>query len=249
MDLNKNNKYQLIDDYLQGNMSIDDMDRFKAFMQTDNEISDNFQIIQELQESHDFNKASQDLNNTLLSIRNADVNQAPIQRKSKIAWFSLLLAIIIGGLFYFTNAMSSDKESRNKIIHQYALVEPLSLSTKSNDLQQSLLDIENLYNNKNYKQALPLISVYLEEKPRDLDILLAYGISLSEESEYIKANEIFSTIKSLKPRVKKHLWYAAINNLRAGKDELATSQLTTIVKEKSYKYLEAKELIQELMKE
>ena len=127
------------------------------------------------------------------------------------------------------------------------MAEPLDLITKGSIEQTSHIltkELQEAYNSGDYEKALPLIEDYLKEAPKDMDVLLAKGISLSELERYAEAHEAFDYIASLKPRVQKQKWYDAICYLKEGNKSQATVLLEELVNAKAYQSSEAAKLLE-----
>lgn len=248
MNLNENNKYQLIDDFLSGGMSKDDVDKFKAYMQGDSDLSLDINLINELEEATQFIPLSDQLKNTLSQIKQEE-GDVKGGKSSGLIIKTALVALILAGLlftmFKFFNPTETE-QSPTQMYLAYAEIEPLELTTKSAEAQFDLRALQDYYNAKDFQNALPEIDKYLTQKPKDLDILLAKGISLMNLNQLDQAQQVFSQISSLGPRVKKSQWFSALAYLKAGKSDQAKTLLTAIVETKSYNYQKAKTLLANL---
>lgn len=131
-------------------------------------------------------------------------------------------------------------------IQQMAMVEPLQLTTKSNSADLDIATMQTLFNEGNYVDALPLINNYLENKPNDLDVLLAKGITHYEEGHSAEAHAVFATMGSLQPRVKKHLYYDALTYIKENKVSKAKVILNDIVAANAYNYKAAQQLLEKM---
>lgn len=226
------NKYQLIEDYLSGALQNDELDKFKAFLQSDADLREEVRITSELEESFAFNQDEAQLRDTLSQIRK---DNAP----PKVAWKYLVMALILALTCFLLFRFFAPTVQNTQPIHlaeNYSQVEPLSLITKGAATKVDLREMQDLFNAKSYTKALPLIEQYLSDNPQDLDVLLAKGIALLETEQYQKADNCFSDIKAMNPRVKKYLWYSAISLLNQDKTSEATTILTEIVDKKLYNY-------------
>ena len=247
MNINDNNKYQLIDDYLSGGMTQKDIDSFKAFMQSDKDLAYDMNVVAEMQEASSFNVLENQLRDTLANIRTerTATDSSPKETTKTNPYKYLAFALVFAGLlFVMYSALGSNKNSNNKIEFQHlAMVEPLQLTTKSDLSLAEHREMQDLYNAANYKEALPMIESYLSTNPRDLDVLIAQGISFSELGRYNEAHTVFGTIKSLNPRVNKYLWYDAITYLKEGNQIEAKKLLEELSSSKGYNYKKALELL------
>ena len=248
MNHNDINKYALIDKYLTGGMTPNELDSFKAFLQSDKDFTAELNIISELQEASRFDKAQSDLRDTLSQIRANDVNVTDSVPKSS----NSLIYKVLGGLvllfvaMYFVVKLMASTTGLDKTpdLSQYAYVEPLELITKSNDVDVSKM--QTLFNEGDYNAAMPLINSFLNDNPRDLDVLLAKGMAQTELKQYDAAHKTYLQIQNMGPRVKKYLWFDALCYIKEGNTAKAETLLQHIVTEKSYNHADANHLLQNL---
>ena len=92
-------------------------------------------------------------------------------------------------------------------------------------------------------QCLTQIKFSSAAAPKDMDVLLAKGISLTELGKYKEAHQAFAYIKSLNPRLKKFQWFDAHCYLREGNTAQAKTLLEDLVATKAYNYKQAQELL------
>lgn len=244
MNIDDTNKFQLIDDYLNGGLSQDDADKFKAFMQSDRDLALDVNIVEELNESVRFGAAENELRNTLGSIRTEDTNRG--FNIVKPLFIAFLLGALLFTLFKFFGPAIDQPTQRNTVYQQYAMVEDLSLTTKSLDVDPNVRKLETAYNNQNYLEALPIIDNLLKVKPNDLDILLAKGIALMKTDQDEAALNVFQFITTLGPRVNKQNWYQALIYCKQGEKEKAKAVLNDIISTNDYNSAKAKEIIAKL---
>lgn len=248
MNINDNDKYQLIDDFLSGGMSAKEIDSFKAFMQSDKDLAYDMKVVAEIEEASSFNILENQLKDTLANIRTertVQKDQAKTETSKPQGLKYLVLALLtIGVLFLAYSIFTSQDNKSNQVIdyQQYAMVEPLQLTTKSELNIADFGAMQELYNAGSYREALPKLESYLIDYPRDLDVLLAKGIAFSELGEFEKAHTVFAKIKSMNPRVKKYQWYDALTYIKEGKLAEAKPLLEDLNKNKAYKFEQAQKL-------
>jgi len=255
MNLNQDNKYQLIDEYLEGGMSQTDIDKFKAFMQSDADLDLDVKMVTEIQEARAFSPLESQLRDSLSAIRKADVSAdttapahasvaqpAKTNNLVKYGITGLFLAAVLYLLFNVFGNMSQANQP-NDAYMQFAMVEPLHLTTKGELSQEDIQGMEKAYNDGEYATALALINKYLESNPNDLDVLNAKSVSLTEVGNFKDAHKTFRVIEALNPRVKKYAWNEAMAYLKQNKITPAKKLLTDIVNDKSYNYEQAKKLL------
>lgn len=233
------NKYQLIDEYLSGSMGQDDIDKFKAFMQSDADLRAETMILGEMEEMSSFATMEEGLRDTLKGIRNEAVPQ-----KSGINKFIKLgLAALLLGLLAYMVYPKLSTGANDDLLIQYASVEPLTLTTKSADLNMDLREMQDFYNAGNYSKALLPINNYLSAHPQDIDVLLAKGIALYQTGDYKAAQLTFDSINALQPRVAKHKWHSALAYIKAKDTAAAKVILEEIVLKESYNHEKAKQIL------
>lgn len=236
MKINADNKYELIDKYVSGVMDENEALEFSNIVASNDELSAEVNLVKELQELQDFTIQENNLKQTLHSFKKPEVNV------NKYLKSAIVLAVLGLLMMLFIKNFNSTKSA---VINSapIAMIEPLELATKAEESFENLRTMEELYNAQNYKSALPYLDKYLADKPEDLDVLLAKGISLMELDKFGEAQQEFEKIKSLNPRVKKYKWYLAINYMRQGKVAQSQEILKDIVANESYNAPAARKLL------
>jgi len=258
MNLNEHNKYELLDDYLAGGMSNDDIDKFRAFMQSDADMALDHQIVSEMMQAKAFEPKAADLRNTLASIRRTSAPTMTVEtstektsdplpsntRKGKMRYLYTALAMAASLLLLFSVYFNNGTDAGSATYELYAMAEPLNLNTKGEVTDLDLVSsLQEAYNNKDFAKALPQIEAYLKVAPRDMDVLLAKGITLTELGRYNEAHQVFGHISSLEPRLKKYQWFDALCYLKEGNKTEARKLLSDLVQSKSYNHDQAQKLL------
>lgn len=240
MKITADNKYDLIESYLSGDMEPQDTSVFESLMNQDEELSVDVNLVRELHDFREFSAQEEALKTSLQNIHSNSKEKSPVGVLKYIAIFSVLAI----GLFFLFKSFSA---GQNDIDYgPMAMIEPLEIVTKTDNDFKDLHEMQNLYNSGQYKSAYPYILSYLQENPADLDVHLAKGITLMEMDKYSDAHNVFETIGALKPRVQKYKWYMAINHLKQGDQAKAISILESIKKNQTYNYEQATSLLNSL---
>lgn len=251
MNLNDNNKYEILDKFLSGGMNRDDIDKFRAFLQSDADLAMDHQILAEMNEAKEFAPQEAALRSTLSSIKRNTTTAPqtklipePVQpKRSKTRYLYTAMALAASLVLLFS-ILLPQMANDGLEYDQYAMIEPLDLTTKSTVTDLTLTKgLQEAYNAKDYANALPQIESYLAAAPKDMDVLLAKGISLTELGKYKEAHQAFAYIKSLNPRLKKFQWFDAHCYLREGNTAQAKTLLEDLVATKAYNYKQAQELL------
>ena len=236
MKITEDNKYELIDNYISGQMEVDDVSLFESIIQEDESLHAEVNLVRELNDFQQFSIQEAELKTTLNTIRSRP------QSKSGIIKFLFVFLIAATLLFFFLKTLNP--ESVADSYAPLAMAEPLEIITKSDNNFKDLRVMQDLYNTQNYKSAYPYIISYLQSNPGDLDVILAKGISLMEMQKYSDAQDVYNQIETLNPRVKKYKWYMAINYMRQGQNDKANSLLKEIQAEQSYNHDKVSELLE-----
>ena len=236
MKITEDNKYELIDNYISGQMDVEDVSIFESFIQKDEDLHAEVNLVRELNDFQQFSVQEAELKTTLNNIRNKP------QPKGNVIKFLIFFVLAATILFLFLKTLNqgSVTESYGPI----AMAEPLEIITKSDNNFKDLRVMQDLYNSQEYKSAYPYILSYLQSNPGDLDVILAKGISLMEMEKFSDAHDVYSQIESLNPRVKKYKWYMAINYMKEGQNDKAKSLLSEIQSEQSYNHNKVSELLE-----
>lgn len=120
----------------------------------------------------------------------------------------------------------------------------LNFSARSGE-PASLDDLNQLYQTKQYGQALLLLKALYTTDSSQSKIGLAIGICLIEEGQYQAALQHFSTIKNKSfDLYQDHaFWYSALLQLRLDQPQEAKKELEVLIKKpQSYFYQQAKKL-------
>jgi len=236
MKISEENKYELFDQFISGQMNHEESLRFEALLKGDVSLLAEFNLVKELQKVKEFSIQEAKLKSTLSSIHSANTSKS---KWMKYAGFALLLSLL--SFLLFQTIQNQSKSSYQDI--PMAMFEPLELTTKSNEVQANLRTMQDLYNQKEFKKAMPYLLSHLESKPNDLDILLAQGIAHMELQQFSQADAVFDKISDLEPRVKKFRYYKSLNLLKQGRNSEAKILLKEIVNENGFGFEHAKKLI------
>lgn len=228
MKITEDNKYDLIDNYLSGNMDMEASELFESILLQNEELNIEVNLIRELNDFQEFSTQESDLRASL------DIIRRDNKPKGALVKFLLLFLIAAGLLFMFFKTLN--QESDSQAYSAMAMIEPLEIVTKDGSNFKDIRVMQDLYNSKEYKSAYPYILSYLQSYPADLDAILAKGISLMEMQKFSDAHNVFLQIEKLNPRVKKYKWYTAINYIKQGQREKAKTILKEIQSEQSYNY-------------
>jgi hypothetical protein len=175
----------------------------------------------------------------------ANSEQAPkgLTFSKNLRWIASIAALLVIGFFVFNNKQSSSKSMQELYASNYS-IEPVSMERGS--VQDSLQQIIELYTQKQYSQASPLLSVYCQAHPDKTDLQLANAICNLEQKNTPKAIELLqSIISSNTLYTEKAQWYLAMAYLQNGNKEKVNTLLQSFSKEHFY-YAKAQSILQSL---
>lgn len=238
MKITEDNKYELIDNYISGQMDMDISKSFESVLKSDEELAAEVNLIRELNDFQEFSIQESNLRTTLEKIKKSN------KPKGQLLKFLVVFLVAAGLLFMFLKTLNQDIDRSGYAA--IAMVEPLEIVTKDGSNFKDLRVMQELYNSEQYKSAYPYILSYLQSNPGDLDVILAKGISLMEMQKFSDAHNVYLQIKALNPRVKKYKWYMAINFIKQGQNEKAQNILNEIQSEQSYNYDKVSKILENL---
>jgi len=246
MSLDQNQK---IEDYLQNKLNAEERAAFEKQLSMDDGLKQEVELLSVVMKG--VKKSGKDqLKNRLQKIHNAQTQTTPATKTRRlwpmVAGIAASIALlIVGGIF-----MKNQKADPQMAFESF--YQPYSLKLASRDAttdNKEYLKINELYFNKKYKAALPLLENALLTDPTNAGLQLATGICHLELNQLEAARLNFLAIlKSKNSRwMDKANWYLALSYLKAGKIPEMKSALDSILKNPDADHHnEAKELLRAL---
>lgn len=242
--------YETIERYILGELTEDELTSFEQKMETDavfkQEVLLYKTVNKSLQNKYSSQNKKEALTATLQKMNTKHFESAKnLSQKpngsflSKILKISSIAAILVIGFFLLKPQVN--------LYSTYAEHQNLELQVKGNN-ESTLLETAELFNDKNYEAAAPLLKNYLAENPEDEEIQIAYGISLLETEKIAEAQQIFTSIYDKNTVFKnKAAWYLALSFLKQ-KNELQTIAFLNKIDSESFYGKKAEKLKNELVK-
>lgn len=235
-------RYILFDEYLQGELTIEAKNDFEKQLSGDPEFASQFETFKDVQfqlankfgieqEREVFKE-----NLTQISAQHFDNNPKVIGLKP---WYLAAAAsvAVLFGLFFFNY-------NQNPVYGDYNNPEQASFTERST-ADENLKEAEKAYNHKTYNKAIPLFEAILQ-KNKTAEIQFFYGVSLLEESHYLKAEAVFNELKAGNSAYKeKAVWYLALSKLKQ-KDYEGCKQILETISEDYEGYDQVEELLHQL---
>jgi len=242
---------RLIDDYILGLLNEEELNLFEEKLKTDEKFVAQLNMRKGIINGIEaFGR--QNLKEELKNIHQEVISQKvekPAKERRLIPYIAVAatISILVIALFWLLNFDSNP--SHNDLYSQYFAPYTLSIAQRS-DNKEVDIKISQLYNDKKYKEVIPLLKTKLQPlAPKPSSLLLATGIAHLEIGQakdalkyfnQITANEDFNFENEVQ-------WYSALAYLKLGDIKLCKKQLQSLVNDpKADHHQTAKELIEKL---
>lgn len=218
-------RYILFDQYLQGEMTVEEKDSFEKQLSEDHELSSEFETFKEVQlrlkNKFEFEEEREAFKTNLNEISDKHFNTSKPKVVLMRPWYYAAAAsvIILFGLFFF--------DYNNPTFADYDNPETAAFVERG-DTNATLKEAQAAFNDGRYKEAIPLFEEILKENNTP-EIQYFYGVSLLEESKYPKAEAVFNELRSGTSVYKeKATWNLALSKLKQKKYNECKAVLETI---------------------
>ena len=236
-------RYLLFDQYLQGELTIEERNSFEKEVSENPEFAAEFrtfkEVMVELQNKFGHVQEREAFKENLSDISDKHFNKNKPKVVKLKPWYyaAAASAAILFGLFFFNHNSDPNFEDFNQPEQAYF--------TERGDAALELKQAEDAFNSKNYKKAIPLFETILKEN-KSAEIHYFYGISLLEENQFIKAESVFNELKSGTSVYKnKAVWNLALSKLKQ-KDYKASKEILLTIPSDFEHYDKVEELLKEL---
>lgn len=246
---------QDIDDYIMDRLNKGDKSMFEAALSSNDVLNERFNdrkvILQGIEEYHAQvlkNKFKQIHNKAFNDIKSAEVKTTPTSSRNLFPWIAaaVLIAALIALLFWKNN--TSTPAQPDELYASYFKAYELQLAQR-NQGDEQLLQLEQLYNDKQYEKAFPIFNSLINTNNPPSQLQLGAGISKLGLQQPAEALPYFEAIiKSNDLLYKDHAtWYAALAYIKTKDLAKAKQLLTSLAKNKSADHhKEAVELLTKL---
>jgi len=236
-------RYLLFDQYLQGELTIEERNSFEKEVSENPEFAAEFrtfkEVMVELQNKFGHVQEREAFKENLSDISDKHFNKNKPKVVKLKPWYyaAAASAAILFGLFFFNHNSDPDFEDFNQPEQAYF--------TERGDAALELKQAEDAFNSKNYKKAIPLFETILKEN-KTAEIHYFYGIALLEENQFVKAESVFNELKSGTSVYKnKAVWNLALSKLKQ-KDYKASKEILLTIPSDFEHYDKVEELLKEL---
>ncbi len=238
-------RYILFDQYLQGEMTVEERNSFEKQLAENPEFASAFETFKtvnlHLETKFGYEKEREEFKGNLTQISNTHFNKK--KKKNKVVslkpWYYAVAAsvVVLIGLFFFNY-------DSNPTFEDFNHPEQASF-TERGDVNISLKQAEIAFNARKYKDAIPLFEETLKEN-KTPEIQYFYGVALLQENEFEKSEAVFNELKSGTSAYKdKVLWNLALLKLKQ-KDYTACKKNLEAISQDYEGYDDVQELLNEL---
>jgi len=260
-------KNQLIDNYLNGELSREALIAFKKQMFMDPKLAEEVAINKNLFALHEtdvwgditnLNKdgikyqeylLSDDAKNIKAAINNASNRYkhhsiTPIKR---YRWYGVAASLVLLIAFSY-NTFTSNQNTPENLYADYSNLSELPSLTQRSDADKLLSDAEQLFLNKEYLGAVRSLELYNEKyHEKSANTILYRGICNLELNKYTKAEKLFNELKNSDLLDKnKAYWYLALSSLKQKDITKTKKTLQVIVNNSYYNHKQASQLLNKL---
>ncbi|MFD2942647.1 tetratricopeptide repeat protein [Flavobacterium notoginsengisoli] len=236
-------RYILFDQYLQGELTVDEKNNLEKQLTEDPELASSFETFKEMHFQLD-NKFGLETEREAFKENLGRISDKYFNKKqSKVVslkpWYFAAAAsvVIMFGLFFFDYKHYPNFEDYNHPESAYFTERGVS--------EETLKQAEDNFNGKRYEKAVPLFEAILKEN-NSLEIQYFYAISLLQVGKYVKAETIFKELESGNSAYKeKAKWNLALSKLKQGKYKECQEILQTISQDFE-DYDDVEQLLEEL---
>lgn len=259
-------KNLLIDDYLNGNLSREELIAFKKQMFADPELAEEVAINKNLFALHETdvwkditvpNKDGIDYQEYLLSDEAKSIKSAINNANNKYKhhsitplkqyrWYGVAASLVL--LIAFSYTFTSNQDTPENLYADFSNLSELPSLTQRSDADKLLSDAEQLFLNKEYLGAVRSLELYNEKyNNKSANTILYRGICNLELKQYTKAEKLFNELRDSDLLDKnKAYWYLALSSLKQ-KDIAKTKKiLQVIVNNSYYNHKQANQLLTKL---
>ncbi|MBZ4036023.1 tetratricopeptide repeat protein [Flavobacterium sp. 17A] len=219
-------RYILFDQYLQGELTVDEKNNFEKQLAENPELASAFESFKEMHFQLE-NKFGQEAERAIFTQNLTRISDKYFnKKKTKVVslkpWYLAVAAsaAIMFGLFFFDYNHYPNFEDYNHPESAYFTERSVS--------EETLKKAENDFNGKRYEKAIPLFEAILKEN-NSPEIQYFYAVSLLQVDKYVKAEAIFKKLETGNSVYKeKAKWNLALSKLKQGKYKECKEILQTI---------------------
>lgn len=217
--------YDIIDQYLRGELEGEALQDFEKQLAENKDLANEVALYKNIDEEmllHFKNKDNEEgLRSNLQDLNKKHFFDTP---KTKVVqfnkWWLAVAAAVIGIIVLIVNPFASSTKFNNQTLYAAytSYVEPLPTTERGNNIDSLQIEAANLYNQKKYTEALPILLEITGKKQNEKQLLLATGICYLKLEKLEPALSIFNTLSAEQTVFKdKATWYKSLIFLKQNK--------------------------------
>jgi hypothetical protein len=235
--------YIIFERYLNHEMSDHENEAFQKRLVEDPNFFTDFDLYKETSTfvQHRFSNQRNDFKTNLKKISNNHFTATKSQKTRVIPFRPIFYAIaavlaLFFGLQLFQN---------NPTFEEYNQFENAAIGERGDDLVENLKKAEKAFNDKKYKEAIPLLESVLKQTKTD-EVAYLYGIALLQENRIIEAEKVFYSLKKENGLYKENAtWCLALTKLKEKNYPVCKALLLELSPESDY-YEMSRKLLKDL---
>lgn len=234
-------RYIEFDQYLHGEMSVEEKINFEKQLSEDAELALELKIFKELQGQLQNKFGNENQRNAFKeNLKSISKTHFKTSKPKVIAFKPMYYAVaasvaVLIGLFFFNQNPNFEDYNQQEVAY----------FTERGDVNIDLKQAEVAFNAKNYKEAIPLFESVLNSN-KTPEILYFYGVSLLENDRIKDAETVFNELKSGNSIYKnKAIWSLALSKLKQ-KEYKSCKEILLTIPDDFEDYDQVQELLNEL---
>jgi predicted Zn-dependent protease len=244
--------YEIINQYLEGELSGEALLAFEQEMLTNPSLAKEVALYKNINDEMSAHlqqeKEEQALIGNLKKLSEQYFKKPAGKVRSINRWWYAGVAAAAAAVLLFVIRPFSGSSFNNEKLYTYYIkdVESLPGGERGNPDDSLLVRAADLYNQKDYTKALPLLRDILARKPDETQVKLASGVCYLQTGQFDSATRVFNEIVSGTTVFKNEaVWYKALSALKQNKLDECYRILESLPAEAS-RYKEAKELMKKI---
>ncbi|TDP03936.1 tetratricopeptide repeat protein [Flavobacterium sp. 245] len=235
-------RYILFDQYLEGELTAEQKNDFEKQLAEDAQFASEFETFKsvqlQLQNKFGIEEERKEFKENLNQIAEDYFNKKPKVIGLKPWYLAVAASVaVLFGLFFFNY-------NQNPVFADYNHPEQASFAERGSE-DGPLKNAEKEFNAKRFSLAIPFFEEVLA-KGKTPEIQYYYGISLLEQSQFLKAEAVFNELKSGNSVYKeKAIWYLALSKLKQ-RDYKSCKEILQTISQDYEDYDEVQLLLDEL---
>ncbi len=248
-----NINYNIIQQYLDGELDTDTMNNVEEQIKNDPEFAAEVNLYKNIEK--DFvqhfadTKKDEKLFITISNLQNKHFNKELKKGKIKKIWLCVAAAASVAIVFFILKPSQKKVFDGNELFAYYAKdINSISTSTRGAEQDTAVIKAVSLYNSKDYEHALPALQKLIIAQPNQNELVLATAICFTQTGKYDSAIVLITPLISRTTVYKNQaIWYKSLTLLKQNNIISCYQTLKTISYEAD-EFVKAKQLMNDIEK-